>query len=154
MIEVKAPNEVPTLFLAGSIEMGTAEDWQQKACDYFESEDIIIYNPRRGDWDASWNASPYNKHLEDQIKWEHKHIMEADCVLFNFDPATKSPVTMMELGMMVSFHDTERIVVCCPPKFWRYLNVKTFCDLHDIYWTDSFDNALEEMFARIPTLNH
>ena len=145
MIEVKAPNEVHTLFLAGSIEMGTAENWQQTVVDYFESEEIVIYNPRREDWDASWNATPYNEHLEEQIKWEHKHIMESEYVLFNFDPATKSPVTLMELGMMLSFPNKNNITVCCPPKYWRYLNVRTFCTTHNIYWTDNLDDALKRM---------
>jgi hypothetical protein len=148
MIEVKSPNEIPTLFLAGSIEMGKAENWQKKVVDYFESEDIIIYNPRREDWDASWNATPYNEHLENQIKWEHKHIMESDFVLFNFDPATKSPVTLMELGMMLSFPNKKNIVVCCPPDFWRYLNVITFCNTHDIFWTDKLNYALEVLWSR------
>jgi hypothetical protein len=31
--EVKNPNNWPSVFLAGSIDMGSAEDWQQKITD-------------------------------------------------------------------------------------------------------------------------
>ena len=152
MIEIKAPNEVPTLFLAGSIEMGTAENWQQKVVENLDDVNIIIYNPRRDDWDASWNTTPYNVHLENQIKWEHQHIMYSDYVLFYFDPNTKSPVTLMELGMMLSHPHKENIVVCCPPQYWRFLNVKTFCDSHNIYWTDGFVDAIDRLYEMIPNL--
>lgn len=149
MIEVKAPNEVPTMFLAGSIESGIAEKWQARVVDYFESEDIIIYNPRRDDWDVSWNDTPYNEHLEEQILWEHQHLMGSDYVLFYFDENTKSPITLMELGMMLAFENKHRIIVCCPPKYWRYLNVKTFCDSNNIYWALDLDDALHEMMKLI-----
>lgn len=41
-----------SLFLAGSIEMGKAENWQDRITKAFEGiDDIVILNPRRDDWD-------------------------------------------------------------------------------------------------------
>ena len=49
MEEIKAPNKFKDkiyVFLAGSIEMGKAEDWQKKVCrELSEFENIVILNP-------------------------------------------------------------------------------------------------------------
>ena len=44
-----------SLFLAGSIEMGKAELWQDRITEQFkDAENVVILNPRRDDWDGSW----------------------------------------------------------------------------------------------------
>jgi hypothetical protein len=45
-----------TVFLAGSIEMGVAEDWQTIVSNKMEELEmpITIFNPRRDSWDSSW----------------------------------------------------------------------------------------------------
>lgn len=57
---INAGNQI-VVFLAGSIEMGAAKEWQQQAIDLFDSmipeeqrSDYLILNPRRPDWDSSW----------------------------------------------------------------------------------------------------
>ena len=59
MKEIKAPNPLImgkyNIFLAGSIEMGTAENWQERLVRELASEDVTIFNPRRDDWDSSSN---------------------------------------------------------------------------------------------------
>lgn len=67
-MEVKAPNYYlteprPWVFLAGSIEMGEAEDWQAQVVK--ELSDYTILNPRRGDWDSSWEQSINNPHFKE-----------------------------------------------------------------------------------------
>lgn len=47
MIHVKAPNRVKTVFLAGSIEMGKAEMWQERLAKEVADMDVVLYNPRR-----------------------------------------------------------------------------------------------------------
>ena len=54
------PKKKPTIFLAGSIEMGTAENWQEKAERLLENHSGTILNPRRDDWDSSWEQSISN----------------------------------------------------------------------------------------------
>lgn len=46
-----------SIFLAGSIEMGKAEDWQSELTNWLESNcpkdvNLTVYNPRRDDWDC------------------------------------------------------------------------------------------------------
>lgn len=51
MIHVKAPKRVKTVFLAGSIEMGKAEMWQDRlAATVADMEDVVLFNPRRDDF--------------------------------------------------------------------------------------------------------
>ena len=58
MIHVKAPNRVKTVFLAGSIEMGKAEMWQERLAAEVADMDVVLYNPRRDDWDETWKQDP------------------------------------------------------------------------------------------------
>jgi len=57
---IKAPHSLYnigsnfSIFLAGSIEMGVAENWQEKIEQALqETENACILNPRRDGWDAS-----------------------------------------------------------------------------------------------------
>jgi GDPmannose 4,6-dehydratase/GDP-4-dehydro-6-deoxy-D-mannose reductase len=58
-IEVQAPNEVTidqdylNIFLAGSIEMGKAIDWQTDMSEFFSKNNWGVFNPRRKDLFAS-----------------------------------------------------------------------------------------------------
>ena len=71
---IKAPNKTQeqgwSVFLAGSIEMGKAENWQDKVERLLANEDIIIYNPRRDDWNSSWVQSKDNPQFREQVEWE------------------------------------------------------------------------------------
>jgi len=57
---IKAPEPLdfdrtrPSVFLAGSIEQGAAEDWQTTVVTALQDCNITILNPRRDAWDASW----------------------------------------------------------------------------------------------------
>ena len=57
MVEIKPPKTQPIsgipIFLAGSIEMGVAEDWQSYVAKRMEQFDCTIFNPRRTEWDSS-----------------------------------------------------------------------------------------------------
>ena len=48
---VLAPGD-RVVFLAGSIEMGAAEDWQTRLVASLDG--VVALNPRRAAWDSSW----------------------------------------------------------------------------------------------------
>lgn len=62
---VKAPDNYLTylrdydhfVFLAGSIEMGAAENWREKAERLLEDMPVVVLNLRRDDWDSSWKQT-------------------------------------------------------------------------------------------------
>ena len=149
MIKIQAPNPTPseykdnfTLFLAGSIEMGTAEHWQKRVIETLKDcKRLTIYNPRRADWDSSWVQSIDNPQFIEQVEWELDNLQRANLAIFYFDPSTKSPITLMELGMM-SNPWSPRTLVVCPKGFWRRGNVEIFCAREGIEFFETLDDAI------------
>ncbi len=150
MIVFTAP-EVPhghltnTLFLAGSIEMGKAIDWQQRVIDELKDVAGVIYNPRRKDWNPSW--APGSPDLRSQIQWELEQLEQADTIFFYFQGDTLSPVSMAELGMTCTLYDIFseqglQVVVTCDMHFWRRTNVEVMCDRYGIRVYDTLGDGL------------
>lgn len=151
------PNHV-VVFLGGSIEMGKAEDWQQRLTEDIAqiSEDILVCNPRRLDWDASWEQRASNTHFAEQVNWELDHLQRANVVVFYFQPDTLSPITLMELGHTLADNKMgqarvdnpdQTIVVCCPDGFWRKGNVEIICQRYGVEVLNTFDELQREVQA-------
>lgn len=119
-----------TIFLAGSIEMGKAEDWQAKVARELANADAVILNPRRDDWDDTWVQSINHPLFREQVEWELVGLERADHVLVYFAPDTFAPITLLELGKLTARPD--RITVCCPDGFYRKGNVEVVCRWHRI----------------------
>jgi hypothetical protein len=113
-----------SVFLAGSIEMGAAADWQRQVEGALDDLPVVILNPRRNEWDASWVQSIGNPQFREQVEWELEAQERADVIGMYFAPATKAPVTLLELGL---FARSGQLVVCCPEGFWRKGNVEVVC---------------------------
>jgi hypothetical protein len=132
-----------SIFLAGSIEMGVAEDWQTRLTTALALDgiEITIFNPRRDVWDSSWVQSIHDKQFNQQVTWEIDHLLKASLIVFYFDPTTKSPITLMELGLISGqFRDA---VVCCPDGFWRKGNVEMICDRFNIPMVESLEELIQ-----------
>jgi hypothetical protein len=119
----------PSLFLAGSIAMGHAEPWQQTMEAALQHLPITILNPRRDDWDATWVQEIANSHFAAQVTWELDALERADWIAMYFSPDTQAPITLLELGL---FARSGRLVVCCPPGFWRKGNIDVVCERYGI----------------------
>ena len=123
MTMVQAPFEYehlphPWVFLAGSIEMGAAEQWQEHVAGKL---DATVLNPRRDDWDNSWKQSMSDPRFVEQVMWELLAQQQADLLLFYFSPGTNAPITLLELGLALGQH--RKSLICCPPDFYRHGNV-------------------------------
>src|SRR5207302_8762032 len=101
----------PSVFLAGSIEMGTAEDWQAQLTEALRDLDGVVLNPRRDEWDASWVQSVENPQFREQVEWELDGLERASVVAMYFAPTTRAPITLLELGLSARSGKT---VACCP----------------------------------------
>jgi hypothetical protein len=129
-----------TVFLAGSIEMGKAENWQETIENELEKfKDICIYNPRRDDWDSSWKQEITHPQFNQQVNWELDALEKSDMIVFYFSPETQSPITLLELGL---FSKSGKLVVCCPQGFWRKGNVDIICKKFAIPQVDSIDELI------------
>lgn len=126
---------IPLIFLAGSIEMGEAEDWQKEVELSLNSLNVIILNPRRDIWEESWDQDINNPIFREQVEWELNAQDAADLILMYFDPNTLSPITLLELGI---FSQSKKLVVCCPEGYWRKGNVDIVCERYNILQVDNF----------------
>lgn len=133
------------VFLAGSIEMGEAEDWQTRVSRELQQRGYVVLNPRRDDWDSSWTQSIHNPEFSGQVNWELDGLTHAAMILFYFSPGTKSPVTMLEFGIAIASSDAD-IVCVCPPGFWRKGNIDIVAARRGVKVYESLDEALVENF--------
>lgn len=149
MIEIKAPVDYQahlskkSVFLAGSIEMGKAEDWQARVSAALADHDVLVLNPRRAVWDASWEQSIDNPPFREQVEWELAALEAAQRVLMYFSPETKSPVTLLELGIHAAANPG-KLIVCCPQGFWRKGNVDIVCKRHGVRQVATIEALIEE----------
>jgi hypothetical protein len=128
VLKPPAPLELPdgttTVFLAGSIEMGHADDWQSVLANELGALDVIVMNPRRDAWDATWRQRIDEPAFRAQVEWELTGLDRADVIAMWFAPETAAPITLLELGLHVQ---GGRLVVGCPDGYWRKGNVEVVC---------------------------
>jgi hypothetical protein len=153
---IEAPNpfqEVsgPSIFLAGSIEMGKAEEWQQVVIRSMSDLDCTIYNPRRKDWDSTWEQSIDNEQFRTQVGWELNRLDNSAIAIFYFDPNTQSPVTLVEFGFAAGAKMPKTIAVCCPQGFWRKGNVDIICKRELITQCDSLESLIQWLRNEVQT---
>lgn len=161
MKEIKAPDksyirlfqESPNsyvMFLAGSIEMGKAVNWQKQVVEAFkEDENVLFLNPRRDDWDSSWEQSIKNKKFREQVEWELDALDFCDIILLYLDPKTKSPISLLELGLHATNRTRPQMIVCCPEGFWRKGNVDIVCKRYGIKEVETIQDLIKEAKKRI-----
>lgn len=91
------PSSGPKIFLAGSINMGLARDWQSEVIKYIKEtwtdSDVTVYNPRRAE-----DFTPEMR--EEQVAWESCMLQNADYILMNLVAnGGVSPISLLELGL-------------------------------------------------------
>lgn len=148
MLQIQSPHRyvgiVPGMkvFLAGSIEMDTAENWQMRVIESLHDADVTLYNPRRDDWDNTITQSINDPRFKEQVNWELDAIDDAAIVVMYFDPNAKSPITLLEFGLLAQ---SKKLIVACPDGFWRKGNVEVVCER----WGIPLFNTLEELIAEL-----
>jgi hypothetical protein len=117
------------VFFGGTIDNGSSIDWQKTlaeelmACE--TKRPLCIFNPRRANWDKQADK----KKIEGQIVWELTHLELADVIVMNILPNSKSPISLMEIGLFARKH---KLIVFCNENFYRYDNVKVVCERYDV----------------------
>lgn len=128
-----------TVFLAGSIEQGNADDWQSKVIKSLSNASVTFINPRRQDWDSSWKQHRNSWQFKLQVEWELYWLEQAKRRVFYFDPNTKSPVTLIEFGR---YGNKPGTIVCCPEGFWRKGNIDIMCRQDKIVVYENLDQVI------------
>lgn len=128
-----------SVFLAGSIEQGKANDWQTEAAQSLLKHGFNVLNPRRKDWDESWKQEYTDPQMNQQIAWEDNALQHADFILFYLQPNTLSPISLFEFG---KYLHSGKCLMVCPEGFWRKANVDFECAKYNIPQFDTIDLAL------------
>jgi hypothetical protein len=62
---------------------------------------------------------------------------DSDIIVMYFDPNTKSPISLLELGLHAN---EQKLIVCCPDGYWRQGNVRVVCERYNIpFFTNKED---------------
>lgn len=152
IIHTGSSNKAINIFLAGSIDMGQAKNWNSDIIKKLENSDIIksdikVYNPRRDSWDSSWIQEQSNSEFNYQVNWELNNIEDSDIVFFNILPDSKSPITLMELGLCAG--KEKKAIVCCPDGFYRKGNVDVVCTRYGIQQYTDIDSAFGALLTEL-----
>ena len=146
MKTIKPPKQIDvyskTMFLAGSIEMGVAGNWQEKVERMLKDTDWTLLNPRRDDWDSTWVQSKDNPKFREQVEWELEALERAEKIILYFDKNTKSPISLLELGI---FAHSGKMTVICPEGFWRKGNVDIVCERYGIKQADTIEEFIKQL---------
>lgn len=159
VLEIKSPvihdveySTSVSVFLAGAIDMGNAEEWQKEVVDHFSSsnDSITFYNPRRDDWDSSWKQHPDDPKFFEQVSWELNYIMKSDIVFMAFTKNSKAPISLLEFGLVAGMGKT--VVLYCHPEFYRYGNVAITADAFGIDVYSDLETAINELTVKTKNL--
>ena len=135
------------VFLAGSIEMGVADDWQKKAEKLIYMREgkgnTLVWNPRRDAWDSTWEQKMGDNEFTKQVNWELNGLAFATHIIMYLDPLTKSPISLLELGIHA---DSGKLRVICPEGFYRKGNVDIVCHKYKIPQFDTLEAAIDNIF--------
>ncbi len=148
---VHAPQLIPTthlksVFLAGTIDNGSSVDWQEELSQRLRAHDVLILNPRREEWDASWEQSIAHQQFKQQVEWELDGLECADYIFMYFLGKSQSPITLLELGLHAR---SEKIIIVCEKGFWRRGNIEVLADRYDLLLFDNFEEGVAQLITKL-----
>lgn len=148
---IKSPAALPAedkrlkIFLGGSIDMGNAEDWQAKVTKELSEKNIILFNPRRDDWNKDWKPVSTEPNFRKQVEWELEALEKSDLIIMYFTPKSQSPISLLELGL---YARTNKLLVVCPEGYWRKGNVDIVCEKYKVKQYESIDMLISDLKKR------
>lgn len=134
----------PSVFMAGSIDLGRSIDWQSQLADSLADCPGTLLNPRRTEWDDRWRGEADFPPFREQVEWELAAMEAAERIAFYFAPDSQAPVTLMELGLAAR---SGKAWVCCPTGYWRKGNVDIVCAKYGVPMVDSLAELSQQVRA-------
>lgn len=145
-----------SIFLAGTIDNGYSANWQVLASNLIDKEmketkkenkKVLIFNPRRDSWNNTWVNRIHNAEFYQQINWELDCIEKCSHLLFHIEEDSKSPITLMEIGLSIKLD--KPIFISCSPKFYRYGNIEVVCHKYGIPLFDDLPTAIKNLVKNV-----
>lgn len=142
--------------------MGNSTDWQTDLTEKISSnvikclaesldkarkfQRVVVLNPRRRDWDNSWNLDPLDPRLIAQIEWEHSAIEMSHLVFVNILESSQSPISLQEVGLI---YDKSKLIIHLPPKYEFQAILEKYAQHHSIVSHSSFDDSVESLLSSL-----
>ena len=157
---ITAPNKVLAsatnkVFLAGSIDDGAASPWREGMVQHFRDTRFERYHPEmtfvdplRKKWEGNCDASIDNPMLYEQMAWELDKMDDSDGIFMFFEGGSKSPITLLELGLCAGRYP-DKLIVVCEESFWRRGNVQFICQEFNISIFTNLKAGYKELVRRI-----
>jgi hypothetical protein len=139
--EIPLQSDIKTIFLAGSIEMDKAVNWQ-KRCEELLQDDYIIFNPRRNEWDSSWSQTIENDNFKEQVDWELHALEKADVIIMYFAENTMSPISLLEFGL---YAQSNKMKVVVEDNFWRKGNIDIVCERYSVEQFKTLEELIQNL---------
>ncbi len=98
------------------------------------------------DWDSSWKENIKEAKFYEQVQWELKAQEQADMIVMFFAPETKSPISLLELGL---FARSGKMVVCCPDGFWKKGNVDIVCERYGVPQVENLSELIDCIIQKL-----
>ncbi len=110
-----------SIFLAGSMDHKQEGSWREEIIAEFGTNDI--FDPTNTHHDEL-NTEQMKHH----IVWELGALQQSDLILLNFLKESKSPISLVELGMYVT---SNKLIFICPKEFYKSDYVHTLCNKYN-----------------------
>lgn len=123
------------IFLAGSIDNRYFGNWRKKVIEKIGDTNIIL-DPTNKNHDKL-----SDEEMKLHIQWELDALVKADRILLKFLSDSKSPISLLELGLYVA---SNKLIVVCPKEFYQSRYVYTLCEKYNTPIFDNINNALVE----------
>lgn len=150
MRSIKAPQEIViqqdeiTVFLAGAIDNGAAVEWQKHVTEQLsDCENLLLLNPRRDDWDSTWDCSIDNPQFVEQVNWELDGLEIANFILVFFPANSIAPISLLELGLITETKPYGSTIVVCEEGYHRKGNVDIVCERYNHHQCKTLAEAID-----------
>jgi hypothetical protein len=144
-----AAHRRPRVFLGGSIDMGHAPDWQKDMIAALAQDDVDILNPRRPDWNPAWRPQADEPEFRRQVEWELAALESADVIVLYLAPGSQSPISLLEMGLHAR---SGKLIVLCPPGFWRKGNVDITAERYGVQQVADLPTLTQAVKAKLAAL--
>lgn len=121
------------VFLAGSIDNRYFGNWRKTIIEEIGDSNIIL-DPTNTNHDKL-----SDEEMKLHIQWELDALSKADIILLNFLSDSKSPISLVELGLYVA---SNKLIVICPKEFYKSKYVYTLCEKYNTPIFDTINKAL------------
>ncbi|KAL9476229.1 hypothetical protein ACSS6W_006070 [Trichoderma asperelloides] len=138
-----------SVFLAGPTNPTGEADWRETLTTALIELPIVIYNPKRHDWDSTWKEDFSDSRWAEQVEWELGMQDKADVVVVFFHKATPAPISLLELGLCVR---SGKAIVCAQDGYSKRGNVEAVCRRYGAKFMASEEDLKDAVTERLKEL--